>query len=193
MKRTSVIAGGALAVTALALTACASAAVKATAPPTMFTPAAAAPAATTPSPAPVTSGPVGTSYTVTTQDDSGANVSYTVTLVRVDQAAQLAPYTAVGTAGDHMAAAEFRISGVTGQVSDDANSDAEAIGTNTTEYPFSINAVTAGPNFSYGQFQVSPGQTVTGWVSFELPAGQRVASVQWTPDTFEAAHATWTV
>lgn len=193
MKRTSVIAAGAAAAALAALTACASTAVKATAPPTIFTPSAAPPPATTPPPAPVTSGPAGTSFTVTTQDDSGASVSYTVTLVKVDQEAALAAYTELAAPGDHMAAAEFRITGVTGQVSDDANNDAGAVGTDTTEYPYSDNAVTDGPNFSYGEFAVSAGQTVSGWVSFELPAGQQVASVQWTPNIFEGSHATWTV
>jgi hypothetical protein len=41
--------------------------------------------------------------------------------------------------------------------------------------------VTAGTNFNSGEFDVSPGQTVTGWVSFELAPGATMASIQWSP------------
>jgi len=50
--------------------------------------------------------------------------------------------------------------------------------------------VTEGTNFSGGVFSVSPGVTVKGWVSFELPAGVTVASIQWLTGR---TTATWTV
>jgi hypothetical protein len=159
--------------------------------PTIFTPspATSAPAPAT-SPADVTAGSLGTSFTVTTTDDNGNAVVYTVTLVKVDQHASLAQYETVASAGDHMAAVRFTISGVTGQVSDDANSDAAATGSDTEEYPFSASNVTDGPNFSYGTFHAGPGQTVSGWVSFEVPAGVTLASVAWQP-SLEGEAATW--
>jgi hypothetical protein len=192
MKRTSVIAGGALGVVALALTACASTAVSKTSPPpTAFTPAATQAPST---PAPATSGPVGTSFTVTTQNDSGAAVVYTVTLMSVDQAAGTSAYETLANPGDHMTAARFSITGVTGHATDDANNDASATGADTTEFPSSDNSVTDGPNFSYGTWSVTPGQTVSGWVSFEVPAGDKLASVAWTPDSgMGGTTATWNI
>ena len=153
-------------------------------------------AATAPpsSPSPVTSGPIGTTFTVTTQDDNGNNVSYNVTADRVDQHAGLGPYETLTNNADHMAAVRFTITGVTGQVSDDANSDAVAIGSDTTEYQPSFNSVTDGGNFDSGQFSVSPGETVSGWESFEVPPGKTIASVQWSPDSsLGGSNATWTV
>jgi hypothetical protein len=157
-------------------------------------PAPATATAPPPSPSPVTSGPIGTAFTVTTQDDNGNNVSYTVTAVTVDQHAELGPYETLNNNADHMAAVKFTITGVTGQVSDDANSDAVAVGSDTTEYQPSFNNVTDGGNFNSGTFAVAPGETVSGWVSFEVPPGKTIASVQWAPgSSLSGTHATWTV
>jgi hypothetical protein len=193
ITRTALAASGIAA--AAALTAYGAASVGKTPPaslPSVFTPAA-EPAAAASSPAqssPDTTGPLGTSFTVTTENDQGQPVSYTVTLVKVDQHAALAPYASVQDAGDHIAAARFSITGVSGQESDDANNDASATGTDTTGYPSTVNEVTDGPNFSYGQFTVSAGQTESGWVMFELPAGVTVASVSWQPG-MDGPAATW--
>lgn len=171
-----------------------------TAPAATSAPAAAAksapaPSAPTTSAPSVTSGPIGTTFTLSTQDDNGNNVSYNVTAETVDQHAGLGPYETLNNAADHMAAVKFTITGVTGQVSDDANSDAVAIGSDTTEYQPSYITVTDGGNFNSGEFGVSPGETVSGWVSFEVPPGQTIASVQWSPNSSLSggSHATWTV
>jgi hypothetical protein len=156
--------------------------------------AAAVPSPPSPSSSAVTSGPIGTAFTVTTQDDNGNNVSYTVTADSVDQHAALGSYETLDNDADHMAAVKFTITGMTGQVSDDANSDAVAIGSDTTEYQPSFNSVTDGGNFDSGEFSVGPGETVSGWVSFEVPPGKTIASVQWSPNSsLGGSHATWTV
>jgi hypothetical protein len=163
-------------------------------PPTSAAPAAPAPAPTTPTPSPSsdTTGPVGTTFVYTGQDDSGDNISYDVTLTQVDQNAPLGQYETLTNPGDHLVAARFTIKGVTGQVSDDANSDATATSADTTEYQPSDDDTSDGPNFSYGDWEVGPGQVQTGWVSFEVPAGESVTQIQWTPfddDSF----VTWNV
>lgn len=147
-----------------------------------------------PSPSSTTSGPLGTTFAVTSQDDNGNNVSYKVTAETVDQHAGLGPYQTLNNNADHMAAVKFTITGVTGQVSDDADSDAVAIGSDTTEYQPSFTTVTDGGDFNDGSFAVGPGETVSGWVSFEVPPGKTIASVQWSPSSsFSGTHATWTV
>lgn len=188
------VAGALAAGTALAVAACGPVVAR-TAPaalPSVFTPPPSAFAPDTPAPLPATSGPLGTSFTVTTTDDADNPVTYTVTLTKVDQHARLAPYQSTSLPGDHMAAARFTVTGVSGQEHDDANSAAAAIGADTTEYAPSYLAVADGPNFSYGTFTAGPGQSVSGWVSFEVPAGASLASVSWQP-SFEGPSATWTL
>jgi hypothetical protein len=150
-----------------------------------------APAATVPTPTPTptdtTTGPIGTTFTVTSSDGT----SYDVTLDQVKQNVYPGAYETPQTAGDHFAAAQFTIKGDTGATSDDANSDANAIGSDGQEYQFSASVSTL-PDFSYGQYHVSAGQSVKGWVAFELPPGVTVASVQWAP-SFNGTAATWTV
>lgn len=171
--------------------------VKAVAPRPTPTQAAPAPVASTPapppsSPAPTTTGPVGTTFVYTGQDDAGNNVSYDVTLTQVDQTAPLGQYDSLSNPADKLVAARITIKGVTGSVSDDANSDASAVGTDTTEYQPSFDDTTAGPNFNDGDWQVGPGQTQTGWVTFEVPKGQNVASIEWTPFD-DSSFVTWNV
>jgi hypothetical protein len=198
ITRTAFAIGG-IAATAAALTACGTPSVTRPATPpaapasnAAFTPPPAAPATPAAPPAPVTTGPLGTTFVVTSTDETGNPVSYRVTLVKVDQRAALGPYETTQNPADHMAAARFTITGVTGQSSDDADSDANAIGTDTTEYQASFTEIADGPNFNSGEFEAGPGQTVSGWVPFEIPSGQRVASVQWSAG-FDGPAATWTL
>jgi len=178
----------------LGLAACGPATV-AKAPPAPSSSAPAAPAATTapapvPSDTPVTTGPLGTSFTITTTDSSGAATVYTVALTEIVQHATLTQYETLQNPADHMAAARFSVTGVTGQSSDDANNDAAATGNDTVGYSPSFLPVTDAPNFSYGTFRVGPGQTVSGDVTFEVPPGTVLASVSWSPG-FDGASATW--
>jgi hypothetical protein len=177
------IAGG-----ALALTGCGATISKAPAAPAST---AAAQAATIPAPSPSTSAPltgsIGTTFTVTSSDGT----SYDVTLDQVTQDATLSPYETLDNPADHAAAAEFTITGVSGQSSDDANSDAAAIGSDQTEYQPSFVGLTV-PNFNDGLWKVGPGETEKGWVAFEMPPGVTVASVQWAPE-LDSSAATWNV
>jgi len=151
-----------------------------------------APSAPAPSPSALAAEPVGGTFTDTVTDSStNTTSSYDVTLVKVDQNAQPANQFDTPSAG-HLAAAEFTIKGDSGYTSDDANSDAVAVGSNGEDYTFSMNSTADGTNFNYGEFKVSGGQSVTGWVTFDIPAGVTVTSVQWGPPN-SGQPATWTV
>jgi hypothetical protein len=90
--------------------------------------------------------------------------------------------------------AEFLIVGLHGDASDDANSDASAQGANQETYQFAVSGLAAGTNFNSGQFNVPPGQSSKGWVSFQVPNGVKVASVEWDASGgFGGQPATWTV
>jgi hypothetical protein len=134
---------------------------------------------------------VGTTFTVTGTDDSGNPMSYDVTLDRVLSPAALTPYETVN-AGSYEIGAEFTVTGKTGTASDDANSDAVAIGSDQQTYTFDSNNIAAGTNFNEGDWTVTPGQTSVGWVAFALPDGVTLASVQWAPG-ISGATATWTL
>ena len=194
-----VIAGGGLAglvavivVLALAISSpsdTAQPAASASSPPQSAPPASPADTAPVPSPSPADSltGPLGTTFTVTSYDGTS---TYDVTLDKVTQHVKLGQYDTLDNGQDHAAAAEVSITGRSGSSRDDAFVDANAIGSDQTEYqssPITENL----PQFSYGEFHVAPGQTVKGWVTFELPPGVTVAQVQWAPG--DGGAVTWTV
>jgi hypothetical protein len=196
---TAMTAGAAVAV-ALGggLAACSTGSVsKVSAPKTSApTPATSAPKAapkTTPRSNP-NSGPLGTTYQVGGTDSNSNSTTYKVTAMMVDQHSSLTPYDSLTNSADHLAAVKFRITGVTGESSDDANNNASVISGDTTQYPSALNSTADGPNFSSGSFTLAPGQTASGWVTFELPPGQSIASVQWVPSSGLSDQAgTWTV
>jgi hypothetical protein len=141
-----------------------------------------------------TTGPVGTTFTVTETNQNGATVKYSIVLNRVIQHA--APDNSFDTApaGDHLSAAEFTIRGLVGDDQDDANNDATAVGTNSQTYQTGMEGLAAGTNFNEGQFNTSPGAVSVGWVSFEVKDGVHVSSIQWSPgSSMDGDTVTWTV
>lgn len=69
---------------------------------------------------------------------------------------------------------------------------ATAAGGNGAAYPPSGNDITEGGIFAGGQFAVGPGQTETGWVTYELPPGVTVTRRQGRP-AFGSGAITWAV
>jgi hypothetical protein len=141
-----------------------------------------------------TTGPVGTTFTVTDTNQNGATVKYSVTLDKVIQHAHADNSFDTAPAGDHLAAAEFTIKGLVGDDQDDANNDASAVGNDNQTYQTGMEGVDAGTNFTSGVFNTSPGSASIGWVSFEVKDGVTVSSIQWSPDSnMGGDSATWTV
>lgn len=157
-------------------------------------PAAATQGATTPASAPSsasdsTAGPVGATFTIT--DDSGNK--YEVTLSKViDPATPLDEFNQPDN-GKRLVSAIFTIKGDSGHPSDDANSLATLIGSDSQTYEFSIDDIKSYTNFDNGEFNVKPGVSLVGAVTFEVPAGVKTASIVWTPDLFGGDTATWKV
>jgi len=121
-------------------------------------------------------------------------VSYDVTLTKVVSPASAADEFNTAPAGDHLVGAEFTIKGISGSVSDDANNDATVHGDNGQVYQPAFDTLAAGTDFNSGDFNVSPGTSEVGWLSFEIPNSVSVASVQWQPSGgFDNDTATWTV
>lgn len=162
-------------------------------------PASSAPPPPVPSSSPSSStdsltGPLGTTFTDTQTDSSGNADSYDVTAVKVlDPATGVDQYTTPDI-GKRFIGVEFKITGDSGYSSDDANSDAVLQGDDGQVYQPDFDSISAGTNFNSGDFSVRSGQTQIGWVTFQLPRGVKVASVQWQPSSFgDQQPAIWTV
>lgn len=138
------------------------------------------------------SGPLGTKFTITTTDDSGNNVSYDVSAVRVLDPAHGTDQFSTPDSVKRFVGVKFTITGVVGYSNDDSNIDASIQGSDGQVYTADFNAISAGTNFNGGNFSVNAGSTQTGWVTFQLPHGVSVTSVQWQPGFGGQAPAVWT-
>jgi len=130
-----------------------------------------------------------------TDPSGGQNGTAATYHIKIDQVVQNAPVAAYQDVppGFHLAAAQISLKGVTGVLSDDVNSDASVTDTATNTYSAAMDDTTLGGNFQYGQVTLAPGMTATGWVTFEVPNGQKVATVVWTPSggMGEVSPASW--
>jgi hypothetical protein len=155
---------------------------------------AAAPGTSAPpsSPAPTPSAPltatVGTTFKVT---DSSGNV-YNVTLQKVIDPATGSDQFNQPDNGTRFVAAVFQITGVSGTATDDSNSDGSLTGSNQQVYQPNFNSIAGYTNFSSGDFNVTPGQSETGAVTFQVPSAVSVTDIQWTVG-FSNSTATWNV
>jgi hypothetical protein len=114
--------------------------------------------------------------------NDGGGISYRVTLVKVIDPAQGANQFSTPDSGKRFVGLVFRIKGLTGSSpeGEDANNDAVLVGANGQDYQADLNGIAGYTNFDDGAIHVTPGQTVTGAVAFQLPASVMVSTVQWT-------------
>lgn len=131
-------------------------------------PGQAAPAATT---APA-SGPVGMTFDVT--DTSGTDIS--VTLVRQVDPAQGTDEFNTPSAGFRLVGEVFTIK-ANASYSDDANNDAAVTGSDGQTYTPDFTSITGYTNFDSGDVKLATGESATGAVVFQVPAGVQVAKV----------------
>ena len=118
-------------------------------------------------------GPVGASFTL---DDGGGN-RYQVALVKVIDPAR----SAREASGKRSVGLVFRIKALAGRLpGEDANNDAVLTGTDGQDYQADLTSLAGYANFDHGVIRLSPGQTATGAVAFQLPDGVTAAQVQWT-------------
>lgn len=153
-----------------------------------FTPDTSDPAAAAASESPTddTTGAVGDTFKVT---DADGNV-YDVTLIKIVDPAKGADEFNTADNGKHFVGAIFSITGESGHSSDDANSDAVVVGSDGQDYDADFSQIAGYTNFNNGEWSVSAGRTVKGAVTFQVPDGVDVASVQWG-GMFDDQPATW--
>lgn len=152
--------------------------------------AASASTSATPSPSNNLSGPVGTTYTV--NDQSGDKMS--VTLTQVIDPAQGADQFTTPDNGNRFVGAVVRITGISGNFSDDANNDATLIGSNGQTYSADFSSIAGYTNFNNGEYNVSAGEKSVGAVTFQVPLAVKVAKIEWSANGgFGGAPAEWVV
>lgn len=128
----------------------------------------------------------------------GATLSLTrgeqVTLTQVIDPAQGTQYESPDP-GKRFAAVVFKVTDVSQKAaSGDANVDASVIGSDDQTYSPDFDTVTECTDFNYGSFQLGPGESATGCITFQLPTPVRVAKVQWAPGGgFSGEFAEWLV
>lgn len=183
MKRTIGLSAAA-ALTVLALAGCGLASQSSSAAPA----SSHSPVATTPAPSPSTAA-VGATYTITDPSDG---IKYDVRLMKVISPAEPASEFFAADPGKHLVGVVFSVTGDTGTSHDDANLTAALNGSDGQVYQASFDGIAGYTNFNSGDFTVVPGQTEVGEVTFEVPDGVKVSSVQWTPAGGFASNATST-
>jgi hypothetical protein len=82
-------------------------------------------------------------------------------------------------AGTRLVAVQLKLTSEgPGTISDDANNDATAIGSDGQDYTASFNSIDGCTNFSSGQFTITDGSTQVGCVVFQIPTGVKVTALQ---------------
>jgi hypothetical protein len=111
---------------------------------------------------------------------SGGN-TYQVTLVKVVDPAQGAGQLGSPGSGKRLVGLVFRIKALTGSPQDeDADTDAVLVGGNGQNYSAEFSGIAGYTNFDDGIIRVAQGDTVTGAVAFQVPAGVMVSAARWS-------------
>jgi hypothetical protein len=135
-------------------------------------------------------GVVGASFSL----DDGTGNDYQVTLVKVIDPARGADQVTTPDSGKRFVGLVFRIKGLTGSPQgEDADRDAVLVGANGQDYPAGLNRIAGYANFDDGVIHVTPGDTVTGAVAFQVPNGVAVSLVQWTALSGFGSMVEWNV
>ncbi len=81
--------------------------------------------------------------------------------------------------GQYLYAAILKVTGVKGTYEDDMDSDVTVVGTNGQTYQATFGGTATYTNFNSGQVDVGPGQSTVGAVTFDIPNGVTIASVDY--------------
>jgi hypothetical protein len=126
------------------------------------------------------------------QDGNGD--TYRVTLVKIIDPARGANQFSSPDSGKRFVGLVFRIRALTGSPqSEDANNDAVLIGGNGKNYAADFAGIAGYSNFDSGTIHVAQGDTVTGAVTFQVPDGVTVSTVQWNALSGFGRTAEWNV
>jgi hypothetical protein len=84
-------------------------------------------------------------------------------------------------AGKRFVAVDFSLHNISGStISDDADSDASVVGTDSQVYTADFSQVSECTNFNAGEFTLTPGESESGCVTFQLPTGVGIKRIEFT-------------
>jgi hypothetical protein len=126
--------------------------------------------------------PAGLGSTIDVTDTSGDNLA--VTLVKVDAKATATDGFSSPDSGDQYYAAQFEIKDVGSGAWSDAPSNCTVIkdGKGQTFQSTIVESISSGPLMATTA-NIAAGDSTLGWIVFEVPKGDAVTTVQFTPDS----------
>lgn len=133
------------------------------------------------------------SHTLSFQDMNG--VPYTVDLLGITDPAKGSDQFNTPDAGKRFVAVMFKITDTGHQsTSDAADNNASLIGSDNQTYPTDLSTVAGCTDFNSGQYQLTPGQSSTGCVVFQVPTAVYVKKIEWSPSSgFSNDFGTWNI
>lgn len=135
-------------------------------------------------------GKVGSYFDV---QDGGGN-TYQVTLVKVIDPGESADQFVTLPHGSLLVGIVFRITALTGSPQgEDADNDCTITGTDGRVYAADFDSIVGYTNFEVGVVHVTPGGTVTGAVTFQLPQYIKVVAVRWAASDGLGSPVMWDV
>jgi len=146
-----------------------------------------------PTAAPLT-GTVGTAFEVSGTDSNDNTTHYKVKLVKWLPVATPDNSFDAAPSGHFIAAAEIKLTGISGSSQGDANDSTQMISTTGHVAESNDGSIAAGTDFNSGSFNVAPGETEVGYVSFIVPDSQKINTIQWSDSDFMGGPVvTWKV
>jgi archaellum component FlaG (FlaF/FlaG flagellin family) len=131
--------------------------------------------------------------TITVTDASGVNLA--VTLVKVDPAIQATDGFSTPDSGDQYYAAQFRIKDTGSSAWSDSPSNCTVVkdGAGQTFQSTIVTSISSGPIMT-DSANIAPGDSTLGWIVFQIPKGDKVTTVQFTPlSGMGSDTAQWTI
>jgi hypothetical protein len=123
-------------------------------------------------------------------DASGMGLQVTMAQV-IDPASGADQYEAP-TSGDRFVAVQVRLKNTgTTSYSADVNSQVSLIGSDSQQYSPSFEQIKSCTNFNFGNYTLSPGDSLTGCVAFQVPRRVTIPSVKFIPSPGSTGIGTW--
>lgn len=112
---------------------------------------------------------------------------FNVTVVSVDQNAHGANNSEQPKAGYHFVGVQLSFTGVSGTYQESVNDGVTVIGTDRHDYVANTAPITDGADFDNGEILLGAGQTISGWVTLQMPVRVKAATVRYDPGLGQVA------
>lgn len=133
------------------------------------------------------------SHIMSFQDMNG--VPYTVDLLNVTDPAKGSDQFNYPDPGNRFVSVLFKITDTGKQsTSDSADNNTTIVGSNNQTYQTDLSTVAGCTDFNSGSYQLNPGQSTTGCLTFQLPKAVSLKKIEWSPSSgFSNDFGTWDI